>query len=171
MCGAREAPVPRDSLNFRRPSLLSRNEFESGTFTIVLHATSFFTYVSVIYGANFPFKPGLQHTQETGAKPRDFARTQAKKCLQSMRVCLQNFPLCVTLQLVAQTTKECDHSFTVEFTTHKCTSTEKNKMALVCKRKDRIGFRFSSFGLFVILFFLLLFFSHFFEDCYCREND
>ena len=40
-----EAPVPRDSLNFRRASLLSRNEFESGTFTIVLHATSSFTYV------------------------------------------------------------------------------------------------------------------------------
>ena len=55
MRGAREAPAPRDSLNFRRTSLLSRNEFESGTFTIVLHATSSFTYVSVIYGANFPF--------------------------------------------------------------------------------------------------------------------
>ena len=54
--GARKAPVPRDSLNFRRSSLLSRNEFESGTFTIVLHATSSFTYVSVIYGANLPFK-------------------------------------------------------------------------------------------------------------------
>ena len=54
--GAREAPAPRDSPNFRRTSLLSRNEFESGTFTIVLHATSSFTYVSVIYGANFPFK-------------------------------------------------------------------------------------------------------------------
>ena len=54
VCGAREAPAPRDSLNFRRASLLSRNEFESRTFTIVLHATSFFTYVSVIYGANFP---------------------------------------------------------------------------------------------------------------------
>ena len=53
--GAREAPAPRDSLNFRRASLFSRNEFESGTFTIVLHATSSFTYVSVIYGANFPF--------------------------------------------------------------------------------------------------------------------
>ena len=57
--GAREAPVPRDSLNFRRASLLSRNEFESGTFTIVLHATSSFTYVSVIYGTNFPFKDGM----------------------------------------------------------------------------------------------------------------
>ena len=56
MRGAREAPAPRDSLNFRRASLLSRNEFENGTFTIVLHATSSFTYVSVIYGANFPFK-------------------------------------------------------------------------------------------------------------------
>ena len=54
--GAREAPASRDSQNFRRASLLSRNEFESGTFTIVLHATSSFTYVSVIYGANFPFK-------------------------------------------------------------------------------------------------------------------
>ena len=53
--GAREAPAPRDSLNFRRSSLLSRNKFESGTFTIVLHATSSFTYVSVIYGADFPF--------------------------------------------------------------------------------------------------------------------
>ena len=53
--GAREAPAPRDSLNFRQTSLLSSNEFESGTFTIVLHATSSFTYVSVIYGANFPF--------------------------------------------------------------------------------------------------------------------
>ena len=51
----REAPAPRDSLNFRRPSLLSGNEFESGTFTIVLHATPSFAYVSVIYGANFPF--------------------------------------------------------------------------------------------------------------------
>ena len=57
MRGAREAPAPRDSLNFRQVSLLSRNEFESTTFTIVLHATSSFTYVSVIYGANFPFKP------------------------------------------------------------------------------------------------------------------
>ena len=56
MRGAREAPVPRDSLNFRRASLLSRNEFESGTLTIVFHATSSFTYVSVIYGADFPFK-------------------------------------------------------------------------------------------------------------------
>ena len=36
----------------------------------------------------FTLKPGLQ---STGAKPRDFARTQAKKCLQSMRVCLQIF--------------------------------------------------------------------------------
>ena len=53
--GAREAPVPRDSLNFRRASLLSRNEIESGTFTIVLHASSSFTYISVIYGENFPF--------------------------------------------------------------------------------------------------------------------
>ena len=57
VCGVREAPAPRDSLNFRRASLLSRNEFESGTFIIVLHATSSFTYVSVIYGANFPFNP------------------------------------------------------------------------------------------------------------------
>ena len=55
MRGAREVPAPRDSLNFRPASLLSRNEFESGTFTIVLHATSSFTYVSVIYGANFSF--------------------------------------------------------------------------------------------------------------------
>ena len=55
MRGAREAPAPRVSLNFRRASLLSSNEFESGTFTIVLHATSSFTYVSVIYGASFPF--------------------------------------------------------------------------------------------------------------------
>ena len=59
MRGAREAPSPRDSLNFRRASLLSINEFESRTFTIVLHATSSFTYVSVIYGANFPFKFNL----------------------------------------------------------------------------------------------------------------
>ena len=59
MRGAREAPAPRDLLNFRRASLLSRNEFETGTFTLVLHATSSFTYVSVIYGANFPFKGAL----------------------------------------------------------------------------------------------------------------
>ena len=52
--GAREAPVPRDSLKFRRACLLSRNEFESGTFTIVLHETSSFTHVSIIYGANSP---------------------------------------------------------------------------------------------------------------------
>ena len=63
--GAREAPVPRDSLNFRRSSLLSRHEFESGTFTIVLHATSSFTYVFVIYGTNLPltsiFGPSLRY--------------------------------------------------------------------------------------------------------------
>ena len=93
-------------------------------------------------GPTVILKPGLQYTQETGAKPRDFARTQAKKCLQTMRVCLQNFPVCVTSQLVAQTTKESDHSFTVEFTTRKCTSTEENKMALACKKEDRIGFSF-----------------------------
>ena len=56
MRGTRKAPAPRDSLNFRRACLLSRNELESGTFTIALHANSSFTYVSVIYGANFPFK-------------------------------------------------------------------------------------------------------------------
>ena len=55
MRGAREASAPRESLKFRRASRISRNECESGTFTIVLHATSSFTYVSVIYGANFPF--------------------------------------------------------------------------------------------------------------------
>ena len=55
-CGATEAPCPRDSLNFGRASLLSRNELESWAFTIVLHATSSFTYASVSYGANFPFK-------------------------------------------------------------------------------------------------------------------
>ena len=61
--GAREAPAPRDSLNFRRASLLSKNEFESRTFTIVLHATSSFTYVSVIYGANFPFNHREENTK------------------------------------------------------------------------------------------------------------
>ena len=64
--GAREEPAPRDSLNFRRASLLSRNEFESGTFTIVLHATSSFAYVSVIYGANFPFKREAEREGERG---------------------------------------------------------------------------------------------------------
>ena len=59
-----------------------------------------------------------------------------------MRVCLQNFPVCVTSQLVAQTTTDSDHSFTVEFTTRKCTSTEENKMALACKEEGRIGFSF-----------------------------
>ena len=112
-------------------------------------------------------KAGLQYTQETGAQPRDFARTQAKKCLQTMRVCLQNFPVCVTSQLVAQTTKVSDHSFTVEFTTHKCTSTEENKMALACNKEDRIGFSFfvrcfvcasflSSFSFFLIFCRFLL---------------
>ena len=62
MRGAREAPVPRDSLNFRRASLFSRNEFESRTFTIVLHATSSFTYVSVTYGANFSFKGSVDRS-------------------------------------------------------------------------------------------------------------
>ena len=110
-------------------------------------------------------KPGLQYTQETGAKPRDFARTQAKKCLQSMRVCLQNFPACVTSQLVAQTTTESDHSFTVEFTTHKCTSTEENKMALACKKEGRIGFSFFR-PLLCFCFFSFLFF--FFSLIFCR---
>ena len=61
MRGAKEAPAPRNSLNVRRASLLSRNEFENWTFTIVLHATSSFTYISVIYGANFPFKVRAIH--------------------------------------------------------------------------------------------------------------
>ena len=65
MRGAREAPAPRDSLNFRRTSLLSRNEYESGTFIIVLHATSSFTYVSVIYGANFSFILSLGLTADS----------------------------------------------------------------------------------------------------------
>ena len=74
MRGAREAQVQRDSLNFRRASLLSRNEFESGTFTIVFHAASSFTYVSVIYGANFPFNLGFHPlstdmSRHTGTRP------------------------------------------------------------------------------------------------------
>ena len=115
-------------------------------------------------------KPGLQFTQETGAKPRDFARTQAKKCLQSMLVRLQNFPVCVTSQLVAQTTTESDHSFTVELTTHKCTSTEETKWRWHAKRKVALVFRFSSVALFVLLFFPLFLFFSFFADSYCREN-
>ena len=118
----------------------------------------------------FSFKPGLQYTQETSAKPRDFARTQAKKCLQSMRVCLQNFHVCVTSQLVAQTTTEFDHSFTVEFTTHKCTSTEENKMALACKKEGRIGFSFFVRCFVCASFFPLLLFSSFSANSYCREN-
>ena len=66
MRGARDAPAPRDSLNFRRASLLSRNEFERATFTIVLHATSSFTYVSVIYGANFSFKMHANFCRRNG---------------------------------------------------------------------------------------------------------
>ena len=46
--GAREAPAPKDSPNFLWPPLLSSNEFQSGTFTTVLHATSSFNYVSAI---------------------------------------------------------------------------------------------------------------------------
>ena len=77
MCGTREAPAPRDSLNFRRTSLLSRNECASGTFTIVLHATSSFTYVSVIYGANFPaeafyYPQSLPFFQLSRAEPNFF---------------------------------------------------------------------------------------------------
>ena len=66
------APAPKDSLNFRRASLLSRNEFESGTFTIVLHATSSFTYVSVIYGANFPFNLFPAGTRKSLSIPLKF---------------------------------------------------------------------------------------------------
>ena len=68
MRGAREAPAPRDSLNFRRASPLSINEFESGTFTIVLHPTSSFTYVFVIYGANFPFLINLEQADRINTK-------------------------------------------------------------------------------------------------------
>ena len=93
------------------------------------------------------------------------------KCLQSMRVCLQNFPVCVTSQLVAQTTKESDHSFTVEFTAHKCTSTEENKMALACeKRRSHWFFVFRPLLCLCFFSFLFFFFSHFFADSYCREN-
>ena len=56
-----EAPAPRDSLNFRLTSLLSRNEFESGTESGTFAS---FTYVSVIYGANFPFKISLKGSFE-----------------------------------------------------------------------------------------------------------
>ena len=87
-----------------------------------------------------------------------------------MRVCLQNFPVCVTSQLVAQTTKESDYSFTVEFTAHKCTSTEENKMALACEKEDRIGFSFFV-RCFVCASFLSSFsFFSFLSDSYCREN-
>ena len=82
MRGAREAPAPRDSLNFRRASLLSRNEFESGTFTIVFHATSSFTYVSVIYGANFPFNEELfriQNVMESNGYPMGFVKRTIKR--------------------------------------------------------------------------------------------
>ena len=60
--------------NFLRVSLLSRNEFESGTFTIVLHATSSFTYVSVIYGANFPFKPCRETMKPMQRKKRNLIK-------------------------------------------------------------------------------------------------
>ena len=90
MRGAREAPAPRDSLNFRRASVLSRNEFESGTFTIVLHATSSFTYVSVICGANFPFNLWLAGSilfllfenkkRETKKRIREEERERGRRC-------------------------------------------------------------------------------------------
>ena len=52
------------------------------------------------------------------------------------------FPVCVTSQLVSQSTTESDHSLTVEFTTNKCTGMEENKMAQACKIEDCIGFSF-----------------------------
>ena len=106
-------------------------------------------------------KPGLQYTQETGAKPRDFARTQAKKCLQSMRVCLQIFPACVTSQLVAQTTTESDHSFTVEFTT--LPVRKKTKWRWHAKRKVALVFRFRPLLCLCFFSFLFLFFSLFLQ--------
>ena len=65
---------PRETLNFRRASLLSRNELESGTFTIVLHATSSLKCISVIYGANFPFKVARNEV-----KNASFARRSAHR--------------------------------------------------------------------------------------------
>ena len=62
MRGAREAPAPRDSLNFRRASLLSRNEFESGTFTIVVVVV---VVVVVFWEPQQAFKASLQGARDT----------------------------------------------------------------------------------------------------------
>ena len=53
---------------------------------------------------------------------------------------LTQFPQLV-VQL-AQTVKESGNSFTVDLTTHMCTSLEENKMALAFKMEDPIGFSF-----------------------------
>ena len=82
MRSVRGAPAPRDSLNFRRASLRSRNEFESGTFTIVVHAISSFTYVSVIYGANFP---SFSHLVRTFCSTRRSTRDPFALCAAAVQ--------------------------------------------------------------------------------------
>ena len=91
MRGAREAPAPRDSLNFRRPSLLSRNELESGTLTVVLHATSSFTYVSVIYGANFSFNRRGDEVQMMPQIPPSSQTLRSSRCMKLLGCENQDF--------------------------------------------------------------------------------
>ena len=74
-------------------------------------------------------------------------------------------------QLIAQLaqTVKSGNSFTVDLTTHMCTSLEENKMALAFKMEDPIGFSFfvPFFACGSVLSCFFFFFS-IFADC---END
>ena len=112
---------------------------------------------------------GLQYTsrQETGAKPRDFARTQAKKYagVFTKFSCLREFA-----------TRRADHQGVRPLVYRKIlqhTSVpvrKKTKWRWHAKRKIALVFRFSSVALFVLLFFPLFLFFSFFADSNCREN-
>ena len=102
-------------------------------------------------------KAGLQYTQQTSAKPRELKRKSVTKHagVFTKFSCLRDFATrCADYQGVQP----------VEFTTHKCTSMEENKMALACKKEDRIGFLF-----FVRCFVCGSFrFSFFFFSFFCK---
>ena len=87
MRGAREAPAPRDLLNFRQTSLLSRNECESGTFTIGLQLHMFLSFMvrtSPLKGT-CEFAVGIHHASVSSA------RCKALKARHEENNCLFNF--------------------------------------------------------------------------------
>ena len=122
--------------------------------------------------AHLSLKADLQYAQETGAKPRNFVRTQAKKCSSEKMFTMHAGVFKKFSCLCDFATHRADHhgqgAYVRPIVYHRIYNTsapvrKKTKLCWHVKRKIALVFHFSSVALLLVLFFPLFSFSLFLQ--------